>query len=190
MPAAAVWFIPLLRRPCLLAVLKGCTTRRRDVTNPDAITALAAEPGGVDVLFNRAGRADSGTIPDCDDKYRDFSFDLNVRAMDRMMRALLPRMLDRGGGSLIHTASVTSRVKGAPNRFVYGASKAAVIGMKKSVAAAFVTRSPRCNAICPGTIESPLPARAHRGAGAEQRPEPFRGRDGGGGRAGPVPGLR
>jgi 2-keto-3-deoxy-L-fuconate dehydrogenase len=141
--------------PALLAGLEGCATRQLDVTDPDAIAALAAELGGVDILFNCAGYVDSGTILDCDDKAWDFSFDLNVRAMYRMMRAFLPGMLARGGGSIINMASVASSIKGAPNRFVYGASKAAVIGMTKSVAADFVTRNVRCNAICPGTIESP-----------------------------------
>lgn len=138
-----------------LATLAGCSTRRLDVTDPVAIAALAAELGGVDILFNCAGFVDGGTILDCDDRAWDFSFDLNVRAMYRMMRAFLPGMLQRGGGSIINMASVASSIKGAPNRFVYGASKAAVIGMTKSVAADFVARNVRCNAICPGTIESP-----------------------------------
>ena len=138
-----------------LATLAGCSTRRLDVTDPAAIAALAAELGGVDILFNCAGFVDGGTILDCDDRAWDFSFDLNVRAMYRMMRVFLPGMLQRGGGSIINMASVASSIKGAPNRFVYGASKAAVIGMTKSVAADFVARNVRCNAICPGTIESP-----------------------------------
>jgi 2-keto-3-deoxy-L-fuconate dehydrogenase len=141
--------------PALLAGLDGCETRRLDVTDAAAITALAAEAGGVDILFNCAGYVDGGTILDCDERAWDFSFDLNVRAMYRMMRAFLPGMLERGGGSIINMASVASSIKGAPNRFVYGASKAAVIGMTKSVAADFVARNIRCNAICPGTIESP-----------------------------------
>lgn len=138
-----------------LATLAGCTVRRLDVTDAAAITALAAELGPIDILFNCAGYVDGGTILDCDGKAWDFSFDLNVRAMYRMMRAFLPGMLERGGGSIINMASVASSIKGAPNRFVYGASKAAVIGMSKSVAADFVARNVRCNAICPGTIESP-----------------------------------
>ena len=138
-----------------LATLAGCTVRRLDVTDPAAIAALAAELGPIDILFNCAGFVDGGTILDCDDRAWDFSFDLNVRAMYRMMRAFLPGMLARGGGSIINMASVASSIKGAPNRFVYGASKAAVIGMTKSVAADFVARNVRCNAICPGTIESP-----------------------------------
>ena len=138
-----------------LATLAGCTVRRLDVTDAAAIAALAAELGPIDILFNCAGYVDGGTILDCDDRAWDFSFDLNVRAMYRMMRAFLPGMLERGGGSIINMASVASSIKGAPNRFVYGASKAAVIGMTKSVAADFVARNVRCNAICPGTIESP-----------------------------------
>ena len=138
-----------------LSLSDGCVVRRLDVTDAAAITALADEFGGVDILFNCAGYVDGGTILDCDDRAWDFSFDLNVRAMYRMMRAFLPGMLARGGGSIINMASVASSIKGAPNRFVYGASKAAVIGMTKSVAADFVARNVRCNAICPGTIESP-----------------------------------
>ena len=133
----------------------GGSVRRLDVTDAAAIAALAAEIGQVDILFNCAGYVDGGTILDCDDRAWDFSFDLNVRAMYRMMRAFLPGMLARGGGSIINMASVASSIKGAPNRFVYGASKAAVIGMTKSVAADFVAQNVRCNAICPGTIESP-----------------------------------
>jgi 2-keto-3-deoxy-L-fuconate dehydrogenase len=130
-------------------------TRRLDVTDAAAITALATESGRIDILFNCAGFVDSGTILDCDDKAYDFSFDLNVRAMYRMMRAFLPGMVEAGGGSIINMASVASSIKGAPNRFIYGATKAAVIGMTKAVAADFVAKNIRCNAICPGTIESP-----------------------------------
>jgi 2-keto-3-deoxy-L-fuconate dehydrogenase len=138
-----------------LASLAGCSVRRLDVTDAAAITALAAEIGNIDILFNCAGYVDSGTILDCDEKSWDFSFDLNVRAMYHMMRAFLPGMLAKGGGSIINMASVAGSIKGAPNRFVYGATKAAVIGMTKSVAADFVAKNVRCNAICPGTIESP-----------------------------------
>jgi 2-keto-3-deoxy-L-fuconate dehydrogenase len=97
----------------------------------------------------------AGTILDCDDKAFEFSFNLNVRAMYRVTRALLPAMLEHGGGSIINVASVAGSIKGAPNRFVYGATKAAVIGMTKSIAADYITRGVRCNAICPGTVESP-----------------------------------
>ncbi|GAC1413396.1 MAG: SDR family oxidoreductase [Burkholderiaceae bacterium] len=138
-----------------LAKLTSRTTRRLDVTDAAAISALQKEIGAIDVLFNCAGFVDNGTILECDEKAWDFSFDLNVRAMYRMMRAFLPGMLEQGSGSIINMASVVSSIKGAPNRFVYGASKAAVIGMTKAVAADFVSRGIRCNAICPGTVESP-----------------------------------
>ena len=138
-----------------LATLTGCITRKLDVTDAAAIAALAQEIGAIDVLFNCAGFVDSGSILDCDEKAWDLSFDLNVRAMYRMMRTFLPGMLAQGGGSIINMASVVSSIKGAPNRFVYGASKAAVIGMTKAVAADFISKGIRCNAICPGTVDSP-----------------------------------
>ena len=138
-----------------LAALPGCRARRLDVTDAAAITALAEEVGALDILFNCAGFVDQGSILDCSEQAWDFSFELNVRSMYRMIRAFLPAMLAHGGGSIINMASLASSVKAAPNRFVYGASKAAVIGMTKSVAADFVTRGVRCNAICPGTVESP-----------------------------------
>jgi 2-keto-3-deoxy-L-fuconate dehydrogenase len=137
----------------------GCTTRVLDVTDPKAIAAAAAEAGAVDVLFNGAGFVHAGTVLDCSEDDWDFAFELNVRSQFRTIKAFLPGMLERaaGGrlGSIINMASVASSIKGAPNRFVYGASKAAVIGMTKSVAADFVAKNVRCNAICPGTIESP-----------------------------------
>jgi 2-keto-3-deoxy-L-fuconate dehydrogenase len=138
-----------------LATLTGCTTRRLDATDAAAIAALAKDIGKVDVLFNCAGFVHHGTILDCDEQAWDFSFELNVRSMYRMMRAFLPGMLEQRGGSIINMASVASSIKGAPNRFVYGATKAAVIGMTKAVAADFVAKGVRCNAICPGTVESP-----------------------------------
>ncbi|UEM01960.1 SDR family oxidoreductase [Skermanella rosea] len=132
------------------------TVRRLDVLDPEAIRHLAADLGALDVLVNCAGFVHNGTILDCEEKDWDFSFDLNVRSMYRVIRAFLPAMLERGqGGSIVNIASVASSVKGIPNRFVYGASKAAVIGLTKSVAADFVTKGIRCNAICPGTIQSP-----------------------------------
>jgi 2-keto-3-deoxy-L-fuconate dehydrogenase len=109
----------------------------------------------VQVLFNGAGYVHAGTILDCDEQAFDFSFNLNVRAMYRVTRAFLPAMLERGAGSIINVASVAGSLKGAPQRFVYGATKAAVIGMTKSIAADFITRGVRCNAICPGTVQSP-----------------------------------
>ncbi len=143
-----------------LAKACGCETRLLDVTDPNAVIAAAQAAGEVNVLFNGAGYVHAGTILDCDEKAFEFSFDLNVRAMYRMTRAFLPAMLEsfeqgRGGGSIINMASVAGSIKGAPNRFVYGTTKAAVIGMTKSVAADFITRGVRCNAICPGTVESP-----------------------------------
>lgn len=133
----------------------GCAVRLLDVTDGAAISALVKEIGAVDILFNCAGFVDGGTILDCDDAAWDRSFDINARSMYRLMRAVLPGMLAKGAGSIVNMSSVASSVKGAPNRFIYGTSKAAVVGMTKSVAADFVTRGIRCNAICPGTIESP-----------------------------------
>ena len=133
----------------------GCETFRLDVTDANAVAAAAKMAGAVNILFNGAGYVHAGTILDCDEKAFDFSFDLNVRAMYRMTRAFLPAMLQGGNGSIINVASVAGSIKGAPNRFVYGATKAAVIGMTKSIAADFITRGVRCNAICPGTVESP-----------------------------------
>jgi 2-keto-3-deoxy-L-fuconate dehydrogenase len=133
----------------------GITARRLDVTDAAAVKALAAEVGTVQVLFNGAGFVHAGTILECEEADWDFSFDLNARAMYRTIRAWLPGMLAHRGGSIINVASVASSVKGVPNRFVYGASKAAVIGLTKSIAADFITRGIRCNAICPGTVESP-----------------------------------
>jgi 2-keto-3-deoxy-L-fuconate dehydrogenase len=138
-----------------LASLAGMATRRLDVTDGAAVGALAAELGAIDVLANCAGYVHQGTILDCAEKDWDFSFDLNVKSMYRMIRAFLPAMLERGGGSIVNVASVASSVKGVPNRFVYSASKAAVIGLTKSVAADYVAKGIRCNAICPGTVQSP-----------------------------------
>ena len=139
----------------LLEGLQGAATRRLDVTDDAAVKALAKEFGPIDVLFNCAGFVHHGAILDCEEKDWDFSFDLNVKSMYRMIRAFLPAMLENGGGSIVNMASIASSLKAAPNRFVYGASKAAVIGLTKSIAADYVTRGIRCNAICPGTVESP-----------------------------------
>ncbi len=119
------------------------------------IAVAADKVGAVNVLFNCAGFVDNGTILDCDDEAWAFSLDLNVTAMFRMMRAFLPAMIENGGGSIINMSSAASSIIAAPSRFCYGATKAAVIGMTKAVAADFVEQGIRCNAICPGTIESP-----------------------------------
>jgi 2-keto-3-deoxy-L-fuconate dehydrogenase len=138
-----------------LETLQGCQTRALDVLSAEAVAAAAAEAGRVDILFNCAGYVHHGSILDCDEKAWQFSFDLNVTAMYRMIRAFLPAMLAAGTGSIINMASIASSLKGAPNRAAYGASKAAVIGLTKSVAADYVTHGIRCNAICPGTVQSP-----------------------------------
>ncbi len=138
-----------------LAGLSGARTRRLDVRDNAAVTALVEAEGPFDVLVNCAGFVHSGTILDAAENELDFAFDLNVKSMMRTIRAVLPGMLSRGDGAIINIASVASSIKGVPNRFVYGATKAAVIGLTKSVAADFVARGIRCNAICPGTVESP-----------------------------------
>lgn len=133
----------------------GLRTRLLDVRDPDAIKSAAAEAGALDVLFNCAGFVANGTILDCDEEQWAFSIDLNMTSMYRMLRAFLPPMIDNGGGSIINVASVASSVIAAPNRFVYGATKAGVIGMTKAIAADFIGSGIRCNAICPGTVQSP-----------------------------------
>ena len=130
-------------------------TRTLDVRDLEAIQTLAAEVGRVDVLFNCAGYVHQGDIFACEQKDWDFSLDLNVTSMYRTCRTFLPAMLDAGKGSIINMASVASSLKGAPNRFVYGTTKAAVIGLTKAIAADVVAKGVRCNAICPGTIETP-----------------------------------
>lgn len=138
-----------------LAGLKGCTTMKLDVLDPAAITAAAAEVGTLDILFNCAGFVHHGTILDATEEQWELAFDLNVRAMFRMIRATLPAMIENGGGSIINISSICGAHRGIPNRFIYGASKAAVLGLTKSVAADFVKQGIRCNAICPGTIQTP-----------------------------------
>lgn len=133
----------------------GIETQLLDVSDPDAITAAAHQLDAPDVLFNCAGFVAHGTILDCDEDSWNFSLNLNMTAMYRMLRAFLPGMIAAGGGSVINMSSAASSVIAAPNRFVYGATKAGVIGMTKSIAADFITQGIRCNAICPGTVESP-----------------------------------
>lgn len=134
-------------------------TQRLDVTDAAAITAYAASLPKLDGLFNCAGFVHNGTILQCSDKDWDFSFDLNVKSMFRLISAVLPGMLEvsgaKGTASILNMASMASSIKGFPNRFVYGASKAAVIGMTKAIAADFVKQGLRCNAICPGTVDTP-----------------------------------
>lgn len=139
----------------LLSDLEGCHTHELDVTDKAAIEKLAADTGALDVLLNCAGFVHNGTILECDEAAWAFSNELNVTAMYRMCRAFLPAMLDNGGGSIVNIASVAGSVKGVINRFVYGTTKAAVIGLTKAIAADFVTKGVRCNAICPGTVETP-----------------------------------
>ncbi len=135
--------------------LHGCETHRLDVLKADDVKLLCEQIGPVDILFNCAGYVHNGTILECNENDWNFSFDLNVSSMYRTIRAVLPGMVNNGGGSIINMSSVASSIKGAPNRFAYGMTKAAVIGLTKAVAADFVTQGVRCNAICPGTVQTP-----------------------------------
>jgi 2-keto-3-deoxy-L-fuconate dehydrogenase len=128
---------------------------RLDVRDSAAVEAMAKRIGNVDILLNAAGFVHHGTVLDCSDADWDFSFDINVKSMHRTLRAFLPGMLDAGKGSIINIASAAGVFKAAPNRYVYGATKAAVAGLTRAVAADFITKGIRCNCICPGTIETP-----------------------------------
>ncbi|AQV97573.1 NAD(P)-dependent oxidoreductase [Cupriavidus necator] len=144
--------------PAALAALAGeasVRTMTLDVCNAEAIRQLAAGEAAFDVLFNCAGFVHHGTVLECSEEDWLYSWQLNVSSMYRLVRALLPKMLAAGGASIINMSSAASSVKGVPNRFAYGATKAAVIGLTKAIAADFVTQGIRCNAICPGTIASP-----------------------------------
>ena len=131
------------------------TTSRLDVLDAAAVTEAARNAGPVDILFNCAGFVHQGTIEEATEDEWSFGFDLNCRSMFRTMKAFLPGMVERGGGVILNMASVSSNLKGVPNRFIYSATKAAVIGMTRSVAADYVTRGVRCNALCPGTVQTP-----------------------------------
>ena len=128
---------------------------RLDVRDSAAVEAMAKRIGNVDILLNAAGFVHHGTVLDCSDADWDFSFDINVKSMHRTLRAFLPGMLDAGKGSIINIASAAGVFKAAPNRYVYGATKAAVAALTRAVAADFITKGIRCNCICPGTIETP-----------------------------------
>jgi len=134
---------------------RGIRVRKLDVTDEAAIAALCAGIPTPAALVNCAGFVHAGTILECTQRDWDFSFNLNVRSMYLLIKALLPRMLEAGGGSVVNVASVAGSIKGIPNRFVYGATKAAVIGLTKAVAVDFVKRGIRCNAVCPGTVDTP-----------------------------------
>lgn len=138
-----------------LAAIDGVTPRALDVRSAEAISALVEDVGRIDVLFNCAGVVTGGTILEASDSDIELALDINFKAQVRTIRAVLPGMLERGEGAIINMASVASSVTGVPNRFAYSASKAAVVGLTKSVAADFVARGVRCNAICPGTVDSP-----------------------------------
>ncbi|MEQ1615269.1 MAG: SDR family oxidoreductase [Hyphomicrobiaceae bacterium] len=144
-----------------MAKLKGlreegiAETHLLDVRHTASVERTATAVGPVDILFNAAGFVHHGTVLDCTDEEWDFAFDLNVRSMHRTIRAFLPGMLAKGKGSIVNIASGAGSVRGIPNRYVYGATKAAVIGLSKAVAADFIRQGVRCNAICPGTVQSP-----------------------------------
>lgn len=149
-----------------------------DARDAASVEALAQRLSPVDILFNAAGFVHHGTVLDCTDDEWDFAFDLNVRSMHRTIKAFLPGMVENGGGSIVNVASAVGSIRGVPNRYVYGATKAAVVGLTKSVAADFIRKGIRCNAICPGTVQSPslddrIAALGERVGGAEKARQMF-----------------
>jgi 2-keto-3-deoxy-L-fuconate dehydrogenase len=152
----------------LAAEHPSITTQVLDVTDPTAIAALVGAAGSIDVLFNCAGYVHAGTILETDEASWKRSFSINVDSMFHLCKAVLPGMLERGGGSIVNMSSVASSIKGVPNRFAYSATKAAVIGLTRSIAADFVARGVRCNAICPGTVKTPSLEQRVQALGGDQ----------------------